>query len=354
MTRMDGTTQHLEVVESSLPVVFRDGMTQRQQTSFCQAILDGRLPAVMPDVTRFPDAMRLPAARMPRIRSFISVPVVLSDGTLYGTFCIAGFTADRHLGKRDQSLMEVLAHAASAVIEPGVRERAAHAEIATRILPIIEHGGPVVLLQPIVELSTGHRVGAEALSRFPEQWHRPPDQCFADAHVIGERHRLELLAQQRTALLLNVVDGYVAMNVSPATFLTPACTDFLSGLPLGRVVLELSEHDQVEDYAQLTQALAPLRARGMRLAIDDVGAGFSSLRHIVITKPDVIKLDRSIVTGVSDDPVLSVVVHSLVELADACNANIVAEGVETAADATALHTLGVTTVRAGTSAARHR
>ena len=108
MTRMDGTTQHLEVVESSLPLVFRDGMTQRQQTSFCQAVLDGRLPAMMPDVARFPEAMRLPAARMPRIRSFISVPVVLSHGTLCGTFCIAGFTADRQLGKRDRSLMEVL------------------------------------------------------------------------------------------------------------------------------------------------------------------------------------------------------------------------------------------------------
>jgi hypothetical protein len=54
LSRLDGTTQHLEVVESSLPLIFRDGITQPQETTFCQAILDGRLPAVIPDVKKFP------------------------------------------------------------------------------------------------------------------------------------------------------------------------------------------------------------------------------------------------------------------------------------------------------------
>ena len=79
----------------------------------------------------------------------------------------------------------------------------------------------------------------------------------------------------------------------------------------------------------------------MRLAIDDVGAGFSSLRHIVATTPDVIKLDRSIVAGVAANPVLAVVVRALVDLADALNADVVAEGIETPADATILTGQGV-------------
>jgi EAL domain-containing protein (putative c-di-GMP-specific phosphodiesterase class I) len=87
--------------------------------------------------------------------------------------------------------------------------------------------------------------------------------------------------------------------------------------------------------------LAPLRAGGMRLAMDDVGAGFSSLRHIVVTTPDVIKLDRSIVDGVDRDPILSTLVRSLVDFARACGAGVVAEGVETRADADRLPTLGV-------------
>jgi EAL domain-containing protein (putative c-di-GMP-specific phosphodiesterase class I) len=340
MTRMDGTTQHLEVVDSAIPWVFRDGATRPQETSFCQAIMDGRLPQVMPDVRDFPAAMKLPSARMPRIRSFVSVPMVLSDGTVYGTFCAAGFAADKQLSKRDKALMEVLARAASLIIEPGVRKRARNAEIEARLRPVIDIGGPVVLLQPIVDLVTRRRVGTEALSRFPTEWKLPPDRCFADAGLIGERERLEVLALRGAGTQLGRVSGYVAMNVSPATLFTRDCVVVLERMPLDRVVLELSEHEPIEDYDALKAVLAPLRARGMRLAIDDVGAGFSSLRHIVITAPDVIKLDRSIVTGLSEDAVLPVVVKSLVDLARATGAQVVAEGVETEADATTLASLG--------------
>ena len=105
--------------------------------------------------------------------------------------------------------------------------------------------------------------------------------------------------------------------------------------------LELSEHDPVADYDALRDALAPLRAAGMRLAIDDVGAGFSSLRHIVLTAPDIIKLDRGIVAGVGADPVLDTLVRSLVEFARGCRSHVVAEGVETAVDAAALRAAGV-------------
>ena len=341
LSRLDGETQHLEVVESSVPFLFKEGATQRQETTFCQAVLDGELPAVMPDVRAFPAAMRLPASRLPRIRSFVSVPVVLSDGSLYGTFCAAGLTSDKALSLRDKALMEVLAHAASVVIEPGVVERARRDEVEQRLLPVIAAGGPVVVLQPIVELATGDRVGAEALSRFPAEWGQAPDVCFAAAHSIGLGDRLELLALERAAEHLAGVTGYLAMNVSPATLLTPECSELLDRLPVERVLLELSEHDPVEDYDALRQALAPLRQRGMRLAIDDVGAGFSSLRYIVVTTPDVIKLDRTLVDGVTGDPVLRTLVRSLVDFAHGFDATVVAEGVETAADAATLLALDV-------------
>ena len=341
LTRMDGTTQHLEVVECSIPFLFKDGSSQPQQTSLCQAIRENKLPPVIPDVRALPEAMKLPAARFPRIRSFVSVPVVLSDGTVYGTFCGAGFTADKGLTKRDKALMDVLAHAAAVIIEPEVVERSREAEIRARFAPVVAGGGPVVVLQPIVELATGLRVGTEALSRFPAEWAKAPDVCFAEAHSIGLGDRLELLALSGAAVHLPHMCGYVAMNVSPATLLTPACTALLAALPLGRIVLELSEHDPVEDYDVLMAVLGPLRAQGMRLAIDDVGAGFSSLRHIVLTAPDVIKLDRSIVDGVSTDPVLTTLVGSLVDFGHGCGAHVVAEGIETAADAAALLGLGV-------------
>ena len=341
LSRLDGTTQHLEVVESSVPFLFQEGNQQRQETSFCQAILDGDLPAVIPDVRQHPKAMALPAARLPRIRSYVSVPVVLSDGELYGTFCAAGLTTDKGLTKRDKSLMTVLASAAAVIIEPGVREQERRRELLARLEPVLAGGGPLVVLQPIVDLATGVRVGSEALSRFPAAWDKAPDVCFAEAHSVGLGHELELVALDRAAEHLTAVEGYVAMNISPATLLLPEFAALMERLPLERVLLELSEHDQVEDYDALAAALAPFRAGGMRLAIDDVGAGFSSLRHIVVTAPDVLKMDRSIVSGVDTDPVLTRLVGSLVEFGHGGGATVVAEGVETAAEAGVLRDLGV-------------
>ena len=341
LSRLDGATQHLEVVDTSVPFLFQEGYQQKQEATLCQAILDKKIPQVIPDLTVFPEAMKLPAARMPRLRSYVSVPVTLSDGSLYGTFCAAGLTTDRDLTKRDKALMDVLASAAAVIIEPEVRSQERRSEIEDRLRPVMADGGPVVVLQPIVDLATGHRVGAEALSRFPAEWGMAPDVVFEQAHGVGLGHRLELLALERAAEHLDRVDGYVAMNVSPATLLTPECGELLGRLPLPRVLLELSEHDQVEDYATLQAALEPFRARGLRLAIDDVGAGFSSLRHIVVTAPDVIKIDRSIITGLNTDPVLTKLVESLVEFGHGCRVRVVAEGVETVGEAAALRTLGV-------------
>ena len=322
LSRFDGDIQHLDVVESPLPLLFRDGIRRPLPTSLCQAILDGKLPHVIPNLRDFPEAMKLPAARMPRLRSFVSVPVVLSDGTLFGTFCAAGLTSDKGLSRRDQALMEVLARAAAVILEPGVRDRAERTEIERRLDPVIAAGGPTVLLQPIVDLATGERVGAEA-------------------HRLGRGDELEVLALRGAAAHLGRVGGYVSMNVSPGTLLTAECRALLAGLPPHRVVIELSEHDPVDDYDALRAVLAPLRAAGLRLAIDDVGAGYSSLRHIVLTAPDIIKLDRSIVTGAGADPVLGTLARSLVEFARGCGSRVVAEGVETLADADALRTAGV-------------
>ena len=132
------------------------------------------------------------------------------------------------------------------------------------------------------------------------------------------------------------------MNVSPATLLTPECGELLGRLPLHRgSCSSCPSTTRSRTTPRCNAALRPFRAGGMRLAIDDVGAGFSSLRHIVVTSPDVIKIDRSIVTGLNTDPVLTKLVQSLVEFGHGCRVRVVAEGVETAGEAAALRTLGV-------------
>lgn len=340
LSRLDGVTQRLQVVESSFPLLFPEGSERPQSSTFCQAILDGRLPAVIPDVRKFPVAMALSAARFPRLRSYISVPVRLSDGSLYGTLSGAGLTTDKNLSARDKALMEVLAAAAAVVLEPGVVEAARRTAIESRLRPMMAGGGPTVVMQPIVDLTTGRRVGAEALSRFPVDWDRSPDVVFEEAHSVGLSDELELMALENAAARLDV-DGYVSMNISPRTLLTARCAEFLGRLPAERVLLEISEHDRVEDYDALAAALAAPRAAGMRLAIDDVGAGYASLRHIMMTAPDVIKLDRGIVTNIAGDKVRRALVSSLVDFARGSGATVVAEGIETAQDAETCLELGV-------------
>ena len=222
-----------------------------------------------------------------------------------------------------------------------MKEAARQSEIEDRILPVLDATGLTVVLQPIVDLQTGRRVGAEALSRFPQEWGIGPDVVFEQAHSIGVGGELELLAVERAAALLDCLSGYLAVNLSPGMIVDPRGQALLRSLPLERIVLEVSEHDPVGDYPALCAAIAPLRARGMRLAIDDAGAGFSSLRHIVLMSPDIIKLDRSIIDGVSHDRVLTLLVRSLVQFAHESRATTVAEGVETCEDAQALVNLGV-------------
>lgn len=340
LSRFEGETQHLEVVESSIPF-FHDGQSQLRANSLCQAILDGKLPSVIPNVAKLPEAKRLPAARFPRIRSYVSVPVSLSDGTLYGTFCAAGFTSDNDLTKRDRALMEVLASAAATIIEPGVRERRRETAIRARLEPVMNSGGPNVVLQPIVALSDGARVGAEALSRFPLEWSKPPDKVFAEAESIGVSIELELLAARRACAYLLDISGYLSINFSPQTLLDDRCVGLLEELPAERIVIELSEHDPVEDYDALSAVLSPFTAQGMRLAIDDVGVGFSSLRHIVLSNPDLIKLDLTIVAGIANDQVLRTLARSLADFGHEVGAAVIAEGVETREDADALRDAGV-------------
>ena len=118
----------------------------------------------------------------------------------------------------------------------------------------------------------------------------------------------------------------------------------LAGLPQGydwsRVVLELTEHMPVEDYTALNAALAPLRAQGARLAVDDTGAGFASLRHILDLRPDIIKLDIGIIRDIDSDPRRAAVARMMTSFAHDQGVDVIAEGVETPAERDTLLDLG--------------
>jgi EAL domain-containing protein (putative c-di-GMP-specific phosphodiesterase class I) len=106
-------------------------------------------------------------------------------------------------------------------------------------------------------------------------------------------------------------------------------------------VLEVTEHAPVDDYTELNSALRDLRRRGLRLAIDDAGAGFASLRHIVLLSPHLVKLDITLIRNVDSDEVRRAVVTAITAFASQIGARVVAEGVETAAELATLRDIGV-------------
>jgi len=202
------------------------------------------------------------------------------------------------------------------------------AQIRSRCEDVLNDGGPRIVYQPIVEVATREVVGYEALSRFDDG--TPPDQWFAQAAAVGLGVELELSAVSNALECLASLPeaAYLSINVSPDGLYDPRLAALVAGASSGRIVVELTEHMPLADYARCRGMVSSLRETGARLAVDDAGAGYSSLRHIVDLGPDIIKLDQSLVRSVHLAPARRSVMSAFVSFARDLQAMLVAEGVE--------------------------
>jgi EAL domain-containing protein (putative c-di-GMP-specific phosphodiesterase class I) len=217
------------------------------------------------------------------------------------------------------------------------RERLARIDAASAT------NGMHMVFQPIVELEGRGVVGVEALARFACLPDRPPDEWFAEALAVGRGTELELLAIERAVAQVDSLpsDAFVSLNVSPTAASAPALDACLAGIPGPRIVLELTEHTRVRDYDGLRVCLDRFRDRGVRIAVDDAGAGYAGLQHILNLQPDVIKLDLMLTRDVDTDPARRALSACLVTFAREIGAEVVAEGIETPAQLETLRALGI-------------
>jgi EAL domain-containing protein (putative c-di-GMP-specific phosphodiesterase class I) len=201
----------------------------------------------------------------------------------------------------------------------------------------------VSVFQPIVDLTSGRVIGVEALARFRTLASNSPSQCFLNAWSLGLGLDLELAAARAAVSSVHRFppEYFVAVNFSVAAIVTPEFQELIRPI-VSRVVVEITEHAPVADYATLAATLEPLRRNGLRISIDDVGAGFSSFEHILRLKPDVVKLDSFLTHGVHGDPARASLTKGLVAFTRTLNATLVAEGIESATQAQALLALGIT------------
>ena len=216
-------------------------------------------------------------------------------------------------------------------------------DVRRRIVSVLDDGGFEMLYQPIFDLIERKIVGAEALARFTQMPYRSPDKWFLEAEQVGLGVDLELAAVRAALAPHPFLDDSIrlSVNVGPAAIATDGLTEIVEAAGPERVTIELTEHLKVEDYPQLNARLAGLRQKKALLAIDDTGAGISSLTHVLKLAPDVIKLDREITRGVDLDPVRRALTAALLSFARESGAEVVAEGIETESELTILEELGV-------------
>jgi EAL domain-containing protein (putative c-di-GMP-specific phosphodiesterase class I) len=199
-----------------------------------------------------------------------------------------------------------------------------------------------MVFQPVFTLDSGEVVAFEALARFPTHPGRTTQEWFTSPVDADEGVALELAAVRAAVERLDELpDGVLlSLNVSAAAVMTRRFAE-LAAPVADRLIIELTEHEPVDDYQPVAAALTRLRQQGARLAIDDVGAGYASFRHILQLAPDIVKLDLSLTRQIESDLGRRALTTALVRFAEVIGSTLAAEGIESAGELAMLRELGV-------------
>jgi EAL domain-containing protein (putative c-di-GMP-specific phosphodiesterase class I)/ActR/RegA family two-component response regulator len=272
---------------------------------------------------------------------FLTKPLDLAEVVLRSRNLLRGRSLHARLNEERRGLAVQMR-----AIEERDHASAAWRRLASdRIHAVLARRSIEPVYQPIADLRDGRILGVEALSRFTaDEPARTPDLWFSEAKDVGLAAELELEAIRVALDHWDEIPGdiFVSLNVSPETLVSGSLESVTAGLPGERLVFELTEHARVADYGPLRHAVDSLRKRGIRIAVDDAGAGFASLQHILKLAPDMIKLDLDLTRDIDNDPVRRALAAALVSFAGETGAQIVAEGIETAREQATLSKLGIT------------
>lgn len=312
-------------------------------SGYCRKVVTGALPQLIPNTADVPLTAEIPETAAIPIGAHLSVPLRLEDGQLYGTLCCFAFTPRPDLGETQLVLLRQLSDLMARMLAGDISAQKKRSRTRKLVETAIAAGDPAIVFQPIVDLKTRAVTGFEALSRFASEPPRSPDKWFADAELAGIGGRLELVAAQHALAESRRLppDCSININLSPQTIMTGDLKPLLAQVDPKRLVIEITEHAAVENYGDLLAALRPARAAGVQVAIDDAGAGYASLQHVLRLQPDIIKFDISLTRDIDTDPLRIAMVSALTEYGRRTGTIVVAEGVETIEEETTLRDLGV-------------
>lgn len=274
------------------------------------------------------------------IRAFAYTPV--RDGAAVVGFLVVGSAvtkAQEQLAKVMPALIES-GDLAGAMIGVKVAARSEVSAERQRVSQIIDRTEFHPVFQPLVDSLSNRIVGYEALTRFSDG--TAPDVRFAEAHAVGAGERLELAAIRAALGHAEQLppETWLNINASPALVLDGGELQRLTTSSTRDLVVEVTEHSEITDYPAFRRAIQQLGPQ-VRLAVDDAGAGFASLRHIIELRPSFVKLDRQVIAGIDHDEARQAMVAGLRHFAQNTGCWLIAEGVETQAELDTLRELEV-------------
>ncbi|WP_440222816.1 EAL domain-containing protein [Dokdonella sp. MW10] len=209
---------------------------------------------------------------------------------------------------------------------------------------ILGAGAIRAVFQPIVDLVDGRHLGMEGLSRFDTAWPEPFGGWFSAAVRCGVSQDFELACLHtitRARASVRGVNGYTSVNMSPDTLMRVDLEDHLPREHASEWVLEITEYSEVRDYKALASRVRELQHAGWRIAVDDVGAGYSTIQHVLRIEPNILKLDSSLTRDIDAQPRHRELVAAITRFASDTGVSIIAEGIETEAEKATLMQLGI-------------
>lgn len=302
------------------------------EDSYCQRVVDGRLPGLIQNAQENCEALTLEATRALPVGAHLSAPIRIEGDQVFGTLCCFSRTPDRSLQDSDLQTLRLYADFVGRAMRSSLAQERAAQVVYERIKDVLEKESFSIVYQPIFHTGWRQVIGFEALTRFTVEPVRTPDLWFKEAAMVGLQQQLEMavIARALRDFHLFPQDVYLAFNVSPATIVAADFAALFQDHPLDRIVLEVTEHASIDDYSGLEQQLGPMRHKGLRLAVDDVGAGYANFRHILKLMPDFLKVDASLISQIDKKLGAKALVAAVVRFTQEAGGVVVAEGVETA------------------------
>ena len=336
ISRFDGDMRTFYLVDSAPGVnIVQSGGSDYRGESLCQRVVDGRVSQLIANAQTVAGANDLTAVKLVPVGAHISVPIVFSDGTVFGTFCVFSRYAIPELNHRSLAMCRVFADVASALIEEvsALPQYESHywAKKKIEVTELLTEGRLKYAPAALINLNTGKQLGVELMPTLTQATENiaSPVLLMHEVVRLGLANLIGVNLVERVISTLSATpdEHFVAINITPQLLAEFDFLEWLNQDMCKRVVFEISEHDRVSSYHDLKRILQPIRKSGIRLSIDNAGAGFASMQHILQLQPEFVKLDAGLTCGIASDPAQQAMLQALLLFSRTQGCTLIADGI---------------------------